>query len=266
MQICKRLGQMLIIPHQATKLRRSAKIAFDDPPLGQQDAAFFRFGQLDHFQAHVMGLGRLGSVVPYIPLAHKHGCDCVAGDRLHCVGQRTDLAPILHVRGGDVERQQIAQSIHRHMDFGAMTAPNAVIPHSGAAFGCRWEGAAIEDRRREFRLVPLCEPQYHAQVMDDCCKHAGLQPALAWLVHRIPRRQVMRHQAPCSARPYDPAQPIEHLAQAVRTLRGICWHAGHLGGHKSPLIITDITGVCFAFHATSLASSERKCITPSRGY
>jgi hypothetical protein len=45
---------------------------------------------------------------------------------------------------------------------------------------------------------------------------------LALLVHRVLRGQVMGHHPPCGTRLHNPAQAIEDLAQAVRTLGSVC--------------------------------------------
>ena len=90
------------------------------------------------------------------------------------------------------------------------------------------------------------------------------EPALALLVHRMPGRQVMEHHPPRRARPDNPAQAVEDLVQAVLPLGSTFGHEGQRGGHQGPLVVTDITGVGFAFHTASLASSRRKCITRSR--
>jgi hypothetical protein len=83
------------------------------------------------------------------------------------------------------------------------------------------------------------------------------------LVHGIPGWQILRQQTPCRARPDHPAQAIEDLPQAMLALGSLFGYEGQIGGDQGPFLITDITGVSFAFHTARLASSGRKCITPS---
>jgi hypothetical protein len=133
-----------------------------------------------------------------------------------------------------------------------------------STFGGRWQGAAIADRRRGFGRASLCQPQHSAQILPKGVKqHAGCEPALALLVHRRPRRQIMRHPPPRRLCADDPAQAIEDLAQAVLPRRRLFGHKGQIREDQGPFIITDITGVRFACHTLSLASSRRKCITRS---
>ena len=108
------------------------------------------------------------------------------------------------------------------MHLRAAPAFGPVIPRPRAAFGCRLEGATIKDRCRGFCLAALGPPQHRAQILHDGVKHAGLEPALALLVHRRPRRQVMGHHPPRRACPDNPAQAIKDLAQAVLPLGGLC--------------------------------------------
>jgi hypothetical protein len=57
-------------------------------------------------------------------------------------------------------------------------------------------------------------------------------------------------------RPPDPAEAIEDLPQAMFALGGIFSSEGQVWDHQGPFIITDITGVGFAFHIASVASSR----------
>src|SRR5262245_14461053 len=100
--------------------------------------------------------------------------------------------------------------------------------------------------------------------MDNGFKDAGLQPALALLVHRVPGRQVMGHQTPRRARSDQPTQAVEDLPQAMLALGSIFGYEGQIGGYQSPFFIANITGVGFAFHTASVASEGHECITPSR--
>ena len=113
-------------------------------------------------------------------------------------------------------------------------------------------------------MRPCGHPQARLADLDKGLKHAGLEPALALVVHRRLGGQVVRHQPPRGPRADDPAQAIEDLAQAVLPLGRVFRHERQVGGHQGPLVITDITGVGFARQTASVASAGHKCITRSR--
>ncbi len=58
----------------------------------------------------------------------------------------------------------------------------------------------------------------------------------------------MGHHAPLRARSHNPAQSIEHFAQAVLSLRRIFRHQGQVWSDKAPFIIAYITGIVLSFH------------------
>lgn len=99
--------------------------------------------------------------------------------------------------------------------------------------------ATVADGRRGRYGAPGCQAPEGAQIVDHGVEDAGLAPALALLVHRVPRRQIMRHQTPGHSGADEPPQAIEHLAQALVTLRDVFGHAGHRGGHTGSFVITD---------------------------
>ena len=89
--------------------------------------------------------------------------------------------------------------------------------------------------------------------MGKLLKAARRQPTLGLLIHRRPRRQVVRHPTPLRAGFDDIAQAVEHLAQAIGALPGILWQQGQIGGNQ-PLVWYS---TCFAGGTlTSLAHSS----------
>jgi hypothetical protein len=126
-----------------------------------------------------------------------------------------------------------------------------VIPldKRGAAHGCATE--LNEGARR----APVGQPQPLAEVMHDGFEHARLEPAVALLVHRMPGGQVVRHYPPCRVRADDPMQAVKHLTQALVPLWGLFGHEGPIRGHQGPFVVTHISGIGFAFHTASVASS-----------
>ena len=133
MQACKRLGQRFIIPCQATKACRPRIAALHHPALRQQHKAFLASDSLTTSRDLMMGHCRLGRLVPGVALVDRGECDRGAGDLLHLGGQRPDLAPVLLMGGGDMQRQQMAQHIHRQMHLRAPTAFGAIIARSCAS-------------------------------------------------------------------------------------------------------------------------------------
>jgi hypothetical protein len=73
----------------------------------------------------------------------------------------------------------------------------------------------------------------------------------------------MGHHPPRGPHTDNPAQAIKDLPQAMLALGGVFGDEGQVRGHQGPFIITDITGVWFAFHTASVALAGHKCITPS---
>jgi hypothetical protein len=137
MQAAQCLCQPFIIPRQETEARRLGVTALHHPPLWQQHKALFRLGQLHDFEVHVVGLRIPGCLRPRIALVDKHQFDRIPGDRLHLGGQGADLAPTLFVGCGDMESQQMAPRLHRHMHLRAPTAFAPVIARPRATFGRR---------------------------------------------------------------------------------------------------------------------------------
>jgi hypothetical protein len=97
------------------------------------------------------------------------------------------------------------------------------------------------------------QAQQFAQVLQHRFKHARLQPALAWLIHTRPRRQIIRHHPPLRARPDNPTQPIEHFNQAVLALRRLFAQQRQVRRRKRPFFVTHITGLRFSVHHSSLS-------------
>jgi hypothetical protein len=150
----------------------------------------------------------------------------------------------------------MAQGIDRHMHLTSPFPFTPVISRPGPTLRCGLQGAAVQDRCRRLPGAAFRQPQHHAQVMHHGLKHVGAHPAPRLLIDGFPRRQVIRHHAPWRARPRDPAQAIEDVAQRMVPLRRVLGHEGQIGGDKGPFIVIDITGVGFAFHTASVSSTR----------
>lgn len=70
-------------------------------------------------------------------------------------------------------------------------------------------------------LAPRILAQQHPQIVHHGLEAARSQPALHLLIHRRPRRKVVRHHAPVGAAAHQPAQRVEHGAQVVFPLLAV---------------------------------------------
>ncbi len=86
-------------------------------------------------QRDALCIGGFGSLLAGIALIDKGERHILAYDILYRLCQTADFLPIADIRGRDVERQQMAERIDRHMDLGATLALGAIIARTGAAFG-----------------------------------------------------------------------------------------------------------------------------------
>ena len=166
-----------------------------------------------------------------------------------------DLGTFLFVGRCHRDCQQLPQRVDRQMHFGAFALLVTIITGAGAALRRRLHRPSIKDRRTWLRVAPVDLAQQHAQVMHNLFEHPSRHPALRLLVHRVPRRQVIRHHPPCRTRPHNVAQAVEDLAQRVVALRSILLHQRQVRRRKRPFIVTYVARIGFSFHAPSLSYS-----------
>jgi hypothetical protein len=108
-------------------------------------------------------------------------------------------------------------------------------------------GAPIEDDRRGLD-VPLREfAPHHPQVVGHRLKTSRPNPAQGLLMHRRPRRQIMRQQAPRTTGPHHPAQGIKDRPQRVLALRRLLVHQGQIGHAKLPFLVAHIGRIAVRF-------------------
>ena len=122
-------------------------------------------------------------------------------------------------------------------------------PAAPAALGARLQRAAVEDGRRRLCRAPCGKPEDDAQIVDNRGEGTGLEPPLALLIDRLPRREVVRQHPPFRPGTHDPAQGVEDDAQIVVALRGIEAHQGQIGEDEVPFVVADIGGVGLAFRS-----------------
>jgi len=109
-----------------------------------------------------------------------------------------------------------------------------------------------------------CSPgnhaQHHAQVVHYRLEHARREPACRLLMHRVPRRQVVRHHPPLRACSYYPPKPVEDFPQAVFPLWRVFPHQCQIWRYKRPFFVTYVAWICFSVvHPPILP----KCMTGS---
>ncbi len=124
------LRPAFIVASQATEAGHPGETALHDPSAGQQHEATFGLRQRDDFQAHPMGLGRLGRHIAggaRIDVGQFHPAP---GDFLDRFGQLAHLRPVLVISWGHMQGQQIAQRIHCGMDLAAFAAFGSIITRS----------------------------------------------------------------------------------------------------------------------------------------
>ena len=92
--------------------------------------------------------------------------------------------------------QQIAQGIDGHVHLAVFTAFMAIPPSPVATLGGRLDGAAIQHHSGGMRGFALGHAQQRPQIVYQHLEAAGLEPALALLVDRRPRQQVVGDIAP----------------------------------------------------------------------
>jgi len=93
------------------------------------------------------GFGRLLSAIALIDISER---DALAGGVLDGFGKASHLGTIVDIGGGDVQGEQMAERVHRQMEFRAALAFGTVVAGTLTAFRCRAQGAAVNDGGRRF--------------------------------------------------------------------------------------------------------------------
>jgi len=215
---------------------------FHHPAPGQQHEAALDRVEGDDFQGDAARGGGGDGPVAGVARIHIGQFDVLPGRLLDRLGQGRHLGAVLCVRGGDMQRQQVAQRVHRHVDLRAPALLVPVVARPAAALRARLQRAGVEHRRARLGHAVGQLAEQHPQIARHVLEHLGLDPALRLLVDRVPRRQVVHH-APTRARPDDPARPVEHLAQRVLALRRVLLHQRQVRGHERPLVIAHVARV-----------------------
>jgi hypothetical protein len=139
--------------------------------------AFVDTGWLSYWseqtQHAVAGRGLMG-VWTGIALVDKDDLDGVAGHLLDLLSQVSHLSPLLFIGRGDMQSQQVAQGINRHVNFTALFAFMAVIAGATATFRGRLQRPAIQNRGRGLGLSTGGQPQQRSQIVYHGGKSCGI--------------------------------------------------------------------------------------------
>jgi hypothetical protein len=194
----------------------------------------------------------------------------MARGRLHGLAQLAHLGSLLLVSRCHVYGQQVTECVDGHVHLAASLALVAVVATARAALAARLQGTAVQDHRTGLALPARGKANHRAQVHDHGLEAARIEPAAALLVDRLPGREVVRQQSPRRTRPYDPAQGVENLPQAVLALRRVLGHQGKVGGSEAPFFVADISWIGLSWHRSKIRipqagsrESSKHALTPT---
>ena len=127
-----------------------------------------------------------------IALIHEGDLQHAASDLLCFPAQVKDLCPILFMRWGRHQGDEVAQRIDDQVNFGALAPLGSVIPGTMAALWRALQGSTVDDDRGGFPTALLLHTGEQAQVMHGVFEAVGSEPALSLRSHDLRRRKVMR--------------------------------------------------------------------------
>lgn len=130
---------------------------------------------------------------------------------LHRSGEVFDLRPVLFAGSDDLERQQMAVGVHRHMDLAAFASLGPIVAGAASALRGRLEGPAVQDgragppsrpsptRNNRRRFAAMCSKQPASTQRRTCCCTAG-HGGRSWgsIRHGQPARTNHRRPLKCS--------------------------------------------------------------------
>lgn len=126
-----------MVPWQATKSRQPFKTARHHPALGSSTKTFFASGNFTICRSIPLSWAAWRACSPVWPLsAQAISTECP-------VALCTCLGPLLFIGWSDIHGQEMAQSIHSHMDLAAAPALAAVIARTWATLATGLQGATI---------------------------------------------------------------------------------------------------------------------------
>ncbi len=197
-------------------------------------------GEFDDLRFDSLREGGLGWLLAGIALVDIGEIDTVTGGGLRGLRQATDLGEVVRVGRRDMQRPEVAQDVDDEVDLRNLLALGPIVPGLLAAFGRRAQGPAVQDGRTRLGRRPGGQPQQRTKFVGQLLEAPGRQPALRRLVDGFPGWKVVGHSAPRRARPHHVAQPVEHLAQAVRALPRILAQQRQARRNQRPFLIRNV--------------------------
>ena len=197
-------------------------------------------GQFDDLRFHPMPARSLSWFLPGIAPVDIGQVDAGPGGGLDGLRQAIGLGAIVREGGRDMQRQEMAQGVDGEVGLRTLLAVGPIVPGPLAAFERRVQGPAVQDGRTRLGRRPGGQPQQRTKFVGQLLEAPGRQPALRRLVDGFPGWKVVGHSAPRRARPHHVAQPVEHLAQAVRALPRILAQQRQARRNQRPFLIRNV--------------------------
>ena len=134
----------------------------------------------------------------------------------------------------------MAQRIDRDVDLGALAPLGPVIAGPRTRLRRGLQGSAVDADRRRLALAPgpLADDRLH--VTHQRLKYACGQPPPELLVHRVPRRKIVRDPAPLTSRPGHITHTVEHRSKIMLPLPSILTAQQQIRQNKPPLLIRHV--------------------------
>jgi hypothetical protein len=215
--------QPLVIARQAPESSHLGNGALHHPPARQEHKAPLGRRQFDHLHLHPGRGGRFARVA------------------LVDVSHFARVGPVIFIRRGDPQGQQVAQGVDGHVDLTAPAPFGPVVADPPAALAGALQSARAEHHRAGLRGVLFGQAQHGSQVVDQGLEDPGGNLPLGLLVHHGPGRKLMRDQAPRRPGANHPAQGVEDFAQGVAALAAIFAQQGEVRGDQGPFLIGNVT-------------------------
>src|SRR5262249_48775092 len=149
-----------------------AEGALHDPTARQQDETLLGLGQLDDNQLNTLLGSRLLWLMAGIALVNKGNLNVLTCDLLNLVCQLSHLGAVSFIGRGQVQSQQMAQGIYRHMHLAALAPFGTIVARSCSAFRAALQRSTVEDGCRGLLFATFGEPQQFTQVMHHRFKYA----------------------------------------------------------------------------------------------
>ena len=164
-EVCEGGGQAFIVAGQAAEAGHPAERPFHHPSARQAHDAALGFGQAHDLQRDAVRGGGFGRTLAGVALIDIGEVDAVAGRVLHRLGQRGDGRAVVDITGRDVQREQVAQCVDRHVELGTAGRRVPVPGRTSAALRRRAQRATVEHHGRGLLGAAYGKAQHRAQPM-----------------------------------------------------------------------------------------------------